>query len=59
MERDGRVKVGFYEIGISGAKWANSILKDYIKKEYAVNHNRINQLNLVIRVMKRVEKKMN
>ena len=25
------------------------------KKEYAVNHNRINQLNLVIRVMKRVE----
>ena len=57
MERDGRVKVGFYEIGISGAKWANSILKH--KKEYAVNHNRINQLNLVIRVMKRVEKKMN
>jgi len=32
VERDGRVKVGFYEIGISGAKWANSILKDYIKK---------------------------
>ena len=29
------------------------------KKEYAVNHNRINQLNLVIRVMKRLEKKMN
>lgn len=25
------------------------------KKEYAVNHNRINQLNLVICVMKRVE----
>lgn len=24
------------------------------KKEYAVNHNRINQLNLVICVMKRV-----
>lgn len=28
---------------------------EYILKGYAVNHNRMNQLNEVIRVMKRVE----
>ena len=36
-------------------RWANSVLKDYIIKGYAVNHNRMSQLNEVIRVMKRVE----
>lgn len=41
--------------GISFRKWANSVLKNYIIRGYAVNHNRINQLNEVIRVMKRVE----
>lgn len=41
--------------GIAFRKWANSVLKDYIMKGYAVNHNRINQLNEVIRVMKRAE----
>lgn len=41
--------------GISFRKWANSVLKNYIIKGYAVNHNRINQLNEVIRVMKRAE----
>jgi len=41
--------------GISFRKWANSVLKNYIIKGYAVNHTRINQLNEVIRVMKRVE----
>ncbi|HHV10008.1 MAG TPA: virulence protein RhuM/Fic/DOC family protein [Clostridiales bacterium] len=41
--------------GIAFRKWANSILKNYIIKGYAVNHTRINQLNEVIRVMKRVE----
>ena len=30
-------------------------MKEYIIKGYAVNHNRMNQLNEVIRVMKRVE----
>ncbi len=34
-------------------KWANSVLKDYILKGYAVNHNRIKQLDEVIRIMKR------
>lgn len=41
--------------GVAFRKWANSVLKKYILKGYAVNHNRMNQLNEVIRVMKRVE----
>ena len=41
--------------GIAFRKWANFVLKKYIIKGYAVNHNRMNQLNEVIRVMKRVE----
>ena len=41
--------------GVEFRLWANSVLKEYIIKGYAVNHNRMNQLNEVIRVMKRVE----
>ena len=41
--------------GVEFRRWANSILKEYIIKGYAVNHNRMNQLNEVICVMKRVE----
>ena len=41
--------------GVEFRRWANSVLKEYIIKGYAVNHNRMNQLNGVIRVMKRVE----
>ena len=41
--------------GVEFRRWANSVLKEYIIKGYAVNHNRINQLNEVIQVMKRVE----
>lgn len=41
--------------GVEFRRWANSVLRDYIIKGYAVNNNRINQLNEVIRVMKRVE----
>ncbi len=41
--------------GIAFRKWANSVLRDYILKGYAVNHNRINQLGEVIRIMKRTE----
>lgn len=41
--------------GLEFRRWANSVLKEYIIKGYAVNHNRMNQLNEVIRVMKRVE----
>ena len=41
--------------GVEFRRWANSVLKEYIIKGYAVNHNRMNQLNEVIRIMKRVE----
>ena len=41
--------------GVAFRKWANSVLKQYIIKGYAVNNNRINQLNQVIQIMKRVE----
>ena len=44
--------------GVEFCKWANSVLKEYIIKGYAVNHNRMNQLNEVIRVMKRVENRL-
>lgn len=41
--------------GIEFRRWANGVLKEYIIRGYAVNHNRMDQLNEVIRVMKRVE----
>ena len=41
--------------GIAFRKWANAVLKDYIIQGYAVNNNRMSQLNEVIQVMKRVE----
>ncbi len=41
--------------GVEFRKWANSVLKQYILKGYAVNHNRMNQLNEVIQIMKRTE----
>ena len=41
--------------GVEFRRWANSVLKEYIIKGYAVNHNRMNQLNEVVRIMKRVE----
>ena len=44
--------------GVEFRKWANSVLKEYIIKGYAVNHNRMNPLNEVIRVMKRVENRL-
>lgn len=41
--------------GVEFRRWANSILKDYILKGYAVNNNRISQLNEVVRIMKRTD----
>lgn len=41
--------------GIAFRKWASNVLKNYIIQGYAVNHNRMNQLNEVLRVMRRVE----
>ncbi len=41
--------------GVEFRRWANSVLKQYILKGYAVNDNRIKQLGEVIRIMKRTE----
>lgn len=41
--------------GTAFRKWANSVLKQYILRGYAVNHNRMTQLGEVIRIMKRTE----
>lgn len=41
--------------GVEFRKWANSVLKQYILKGYAVNDNRIAQLGEVIQIMKRTQ----
>lgn len=44
--------------GVEFRKWANTVLKDYILKGYAVNNNRINELGEVIRIMKRANNQL-
>ena len=44
--------------GVEFRRWANSVLKQYILKGYAVNENRIKQLGEVIRIMKRTENEL-
>ena len=39
--------------GVEFRRWANSVLKQYILKGYAVNDHRIRQLGEVIRVLRR------
>ena len=39
--------------GVEFRKWANSVLRQYILRGYAVNNNRIAQLGEVIQIMKR------
>ncbi len=41
--------------GVEFRKWANSVLKDYILKGYAVNDNRLKQLGEVVRLMQRAQ----
>lgn len=41
--------------GVAFRKWANSVLKEYILKGYAVNRDRIQELGQVIRILKRTE----
>ena len=41
--------------GVEFRRWANDVLKQYILRGYAVNHNRMTQLGEVIRIMKRTE----
>ena len=44
--------------GVEFRQWANSVLKQYILKGYAVNNNRIIQLGEVIRIIKRTENEL-
>ena len=44
--------------GVQFRKWANSVLREYIIKGYAVNHNRMKQIGEVIRIMKRTEQEL-
>lgn len=41
--------------GIAFRRWASEVLREYIVKGYAVNRNRMNQLDETVRVMKRME----
>ena len=41
--------------GVEFRRWANSVLKEYIIRGYAVNEKRLNQLGEVILVVKRAE----
>ncbi len=41
--------------GVEFRRWANSVLKQYILRGYAVNNHRVQQLGEVIRIMKRTE----
>ena len=44
--------------GVEFRKWANSVLKEYILKGYAVNNNRLKQLGEVVRILKRTEESL-
>lgn len=41
--------------GVEFRKWANSVLKDYILRGYAVNENRMKQLGEAVRLMRRTQ----
>lgn len=48
------LSVGYRVKSAKGAafrKWANSVLREYIIKGYAINNNRMNQIGEVIRIM--------
>lgn len=50
-----RVKSGR---GVEFRRWANRVLKDYIRNGYALNKQRLSQLNEVVHIMKRLEDKL-
>lgn len=41
--------------GVKFRKWANKVLKEYIVKGYAVNNNRLNQLDKIVEIMQRTD----
>ena len=44
--------------GVEFRRWANSVLKEYILKGYAVNDKRINKLGQIVQIMKRAENQL-
>ena len=44
--------------GVEFRRWANSVLKDYILRGYALNDKRINQLGQIVQIMKRAENQL-
>ena len=44
--------------GVEFRRWANSVLKEYILKGYAVHDKRINQLGQIVQIMKRAENQL-
>jgi len=44
--------------GIEFRRWANSVLKDYIIQGYAINNNRMEQLQQAVQIMKRAENQL-
>ena len=44
--------------GVEFRRWANSVLKDYILRGYAVNNKRINELGQIVQIMKRAENQL-
>ncbi len=44
--------------GVEFRRWANSVLKEYILRGYAVNDKRIDQLGQIVRIMKRAENQL-
>ena len=44
--------------GVEFRRWANSVLKEYILKGYAVNDKRIDQLGQLVQIMKRAESQL-
>ena len=44
--------------GVEFCRWANSVLKDYILRGYAVNDRRISQLGQIVQIMKRAENQL-
>jgi prophage maintenance system killer protein len=44
--------------GIEFRRWANEVLRDYIIRGYAANHNRMKQVGEVINILKRTDDKL-
>ena len=44
--------------GVEFRRWANSVLKEYILRGYAVNDRRIDQLGQIVQIMKRAENQL-